>query len=517
MGYFRLLTMYSVVGPGGFSPQSMFLIGRFALQCLPYIDTIRLGLTNVNDLNHATILPQRTVGRLQIEPGYHVHCFILPLVALSIAALAAVVVGTYDCFGGSIAAIMIGFSAFTLALWRVALPRISTSRQLDVLTFVLVNTSFLLTAWVTTVHPHSHALAILAIVMFASFSFVSDAALVATVSLGIFSQMAAKLMAGIEIDAPTAIELLLLTPFLAILIRCGYFNMRRLMIAIADLKEHAAIELEEARAQLKSEETLRRQAVIQLYQAQKSESLSSLAGGIAMDFHNLLIAITEFAESIARNTTQKRLVEDAEQIKALAMRASRTCGQMLTYAGKSTENRTMVSLRDLLREMSPLIEAALPADVRLKMELSRNPLIVQADLAHLRQAIFNVLLNAGEAMPSTGGHVFIESRLVDADTCPESGRIFGGSPPAGEHLCISISDDGMGMDETTLMQAFDPYSTAKPRRNGFGLPVALGIVRSHGGVIRGQSTPGCGSKFDILLPPAARAAETMLSSTPKFD
>jgi two-component system, cell cycle sensor histidine kinase and response regulator CckA len=239
------------------------------------------------------------------------------------------------------------------------------------------------------------------------------------------------------------------------------------------------------------QERLRWQA--QLQGMQKIESLGVLAGGIAHDFNNLLTGILGSAElaraALAPKSAVAPLLDD---VARCALQAATLTKQMLDFAGKGRIAVRPLRLGDLVRELTPLLEAALPKGVVLHYALSASDDAVEADSAQLQQVIVNLIMNAGEAMADGDGTITLATGTLshggDDDLAP------------GQYAWLEVSDTGAGMDKTTCARLFEPFFTTKPKRRGMGLATALGIIGSHRGSIRVRSTPGRGTTFTVLLP-----------------
>lgn len=264
-----------------------------------------------------------------------------------------------------------------------------------------------------------------------------------------------------------------------------------------DITERKRAEEEQARMQLR------------VLQAQKMESLGALAGGIAHDFNNLLTAILGAADltrtELPPGSPAHRYLSDLEQA---SRRAAELTQQMLAYAGRTRFVGRPVYLNDLLREMMPFLETAVVKKATLKLEPTAELPPTPADSGQLRQVIVNLVTNASDALGERGGTVILRTSLVRLD---EPGRY---SPhaapdlPPGSYVSLEVVDNGCGMTQETLQRIFDPFYSTKFTGRGLGLAAVLGIVRSHRGLIRATSEPGCGSTFQVLLPAAPPTPST---------
>ncbi len=273
-------------------------------------------------------------------------------------------------------------------------------------------------------------------------------------------------------------------------------------LVATDLTERARLE-EERRA---------RDASVQ--QAQKLESLGIMAGGIAHDFNNLLGAIlgnVDLAQAAIHNPTE--VAEALEQITAAARRASELSRQMLAYAGRASLRRETLDARQIVQDIVPLVRASQPKRIEFVVDGADAPRWVEADPAQLSQVVLNLLANAAEAIGDAPGRVTLSlSSQADLPTLEHEER----PPHQGRWIRISVEDTGSGMSADVVARIFDPFFTTKASGRGLGLSAVRGIILSVGGVLRLDSAPGRGTRFDVFLPeaePRSDAAEAP-SSTP---
>jgi PAS domain S-box-containing protein len=250
----------------------------------------------------------------------------------------------------------------------------------------------------------------------------------------------------------------------------------------------------------------------QVREAQKLESLGRLAGGVAHDFNNLLVGIlgnsSYAAGELPAGSDARAAVED---VHAAAQKASELTRQLLAYSGRGTFTIGPVQLDRIVEEMARLARPAIPKTVSLGLSLAGGLPEVDADAGQLGQLVVNLLTNAADALAGSRGTITLRTGLLEADR-PLLARFHCAEGlPEGPYLKLEVEDDGPGMDEATRQRIFEPFFSTKFAGRGLGLAAALGIVKSHRGVIRVESEPGRGSRFTVLLPPgrvavAARAA-----------
>jgi len=243
----------------------------------------------------------------------------------------------------------------------------------------------------------------------------------------------------------------------------------------------------------------------QLIQAQKMESLGTLAGGIAHDFNNILGSIIGYLGLIKEDLPQDTPLRDYfELVERSALRASELTRQLLGFArrGKFTVER--IHLRRLCEEVLTLFRSTLREQIELQTHFADNLPEIEGDPSQLQQVLLNLCMNAKDAMPN-GGVLRVE--LQEAFAVDPSEREGG---ELRHYVVLTVSDTGVGMDEHVRSRIFEPFFTTKEPGKGTGLGMAMvyGIVRNHGGFIDVQSEVGQGTTIRVYLPVAsARTVE----------
>ena len=239
----------------------------------------------------------------------------------------------------------------------------------------------------------------------------------------------------------------------------------------------------------------------QLRQAAKMEALGVLAGGIAHDFNNVLATILANAEfALKLNCCNADATEMLTDICDASQRAGDFCQQLLAYAGKGTVGTQKVDLGTLLPQVRSLVQAGLSKKTSLEYALHDAAIYVEADENQLLQVILNLVTNAADAIGDGAGRIVVGSELIDCDAETLERCAPGDHLPPGQYVRVSVTDDGEGMDAATVERIFDPFFSTKTSGHGLGLAAVKGVVRSHGGVIAVDSTPGHGTKIEVLLP-----------------
>jgi PAS domain S-box-containing protein len=247
-------------------------------------------------------------------------------------------------------------------------------------------------------------------------------------------------------------------------------------------------------------EQARHRLETQLFQAQKMETLGTLAGGIAHDFNNLLTGIMGY-QDLALDSLKPE--EDAHHCVVAAREASfRARGlvdQILTFSRPAADSEPMsIDLTQVAEEARRFLRATVPASVDIQIEIHPPVDRVEADATQMHQVLLNLGSNAAHAMRLGGGELRIALKSVHLDQT--AATRLGGLKP-GRHVQMTVSDTGHGIDPETLKRIFDPFFTTKNvgEGTGLGLSVVHGIIRAHQGAIQVSSAPGQGARFDIYL------------------
>jgi PAS domain S-box-containing protein len=243
----------------------------------------------------------------------------------------------------------------------------------------------------------------------------------------------------------------------------------------------------------------------QLLQSQKMEAIGTLAGGMAHDFNNALAVILGTAEIAIRKTAPDdlnytrfhKIIKASERARHLTMK-------LLTFARKDKLNVQAVSLNALAEDCIDILKQTVSKKIILKTQLAPERCIVSADPNQLHQALFNICLNACEAMPYGGELVISTSQGHFRELeFPSPDRF-----EPGEYCRVSVTDNGPGISQDMLEKIFDPFFTTKKSGTGLGLAITLGIIRSHGGHLTARNLEQGGTEFLILLPYAPGKIDT---------
>jgi signal transduction histidine kinase/ActR/RegA family two-component response regulator len=250
----------------------------------------------------------------------------------------------------------------------------------------------------------------------------------------------------------------------------------------------------------------------QRMEASRLEAVGQLAGGLAHDFNNLMMAVTGNASLLARQPgLDPDAVEQIDQIRQVGKRMTELTRQLLAFARRQVLEPRLLALNDVVSGIEELTRRLIREDIHLEVHLAPDLPVVRADPAQLEQVLLNLTINARDAMPD-GGRLTIETGVVDldADYCSNH----AGTTP-GRHVSLMVSDTGIGMSAETQDRIFEPFYSTKQGRGGTGLGLATvwGIVRQSGGHLHVYSEPGRGSTFKVYLPAVSGRPEPAVAAT----
>ncbi len=246
-----------------------------------------------------------------------------------------------------------------------------------------------------------------------------------------------------------------------------------------------------------AEET-RRHLQQQVEHAGRLESLAVLAGGVAHDLNNVLVAVLGNAD-VARSATEATQRDAAlDEVTAAARRAAALTQQLLAFGRSQPRAPRPIDLREVVRRAAGLLERLVPEDRTFRLELAEEACPVEADPAQLEQVLVNLCVNARDAT-GAGGEVAVR---VDRRELPATPAVGQPPLPPGPYAALTVRDDGSGMSPEVQRRLFEPFFTTKGlgQGTGLGLPSVLGIVQQHQGAVLIDSELGRGSSFTIALP-----------------
>jgi len=247
-------------------------------------------------------------------------------------------------------------------------------------------------------------------------------------------------------------------------------------------------------------EEMRRQLESQLFQAQKMETLGTLAGGIAHDFNNLLTGILGYQDlafdGLPEGHESRPYLEASREA---SLRARELVDQILTFSRQTGSKKLPTDLKGIMEDARRFLRSTVPATIRMEVDVAPDCGLVVADASQIHQVLLNLGSNAAHAMHNTGG--LMKMKLYPIEIIETSA--YNQLAP-GRYLRLDFSDTGHGMDEATRKRIFDPFFTTKEvgQGTGLGLSMVHGIMQAHQGTITVDSAPGQGTTFSLFFPVA---------------
>jgi len=250
--------------------------------------------------------------------------------------------------------------------------------------------------------------------------------------------------------------------------------------------------------------TERKQLEGKLRHALRMESIGTLAGGIAHDFNNMLMTILGNTSLMLLNAdpmdpNYKKLKTIEKQVE----NGSKLTSQLLGYARKGKYELKLINLNDLVKNSSEIFGRT-RKDISIKLELSPDLLPIEADRNQIEQILWNLYINAADAMPEGGDFII---KTFNTDHIEMGIKLYIQNP--GKYVLLTVTDTGIGMDKKTRERIFDPFFTTKEmgRGTGLGLASAYGIIKGHDGYIDVESKKGEGTTFSVYLPVSEKTAK----------
>ena len=238
-----------------------------------------------------------------------------------------------------------------------------------------------------------------------------------------------------------------------------------------------------------------------IQQNRRLESLGVLAGGIAHDFNNLLTGVLGNASLLQdRFVLGSRESKAARDLVTAGQVMAKLTSQMLAYSGRSRFQIESLDLSTEVRQITNLLQASIPKNVRLNLALGEGLPAIEGDSSQIQQVVMNLVINGAEAFGTEQGTVDVRTLARRVEPGELAASVLRPPGTTGEYVVLEVRDRGAGMDEKTRARIFDPFFTTKFAGRGLGLSAVLGIVRAHHGALIVESSLGSGSTFRVLLP-----------------
>jgi PAS domain S-box-containing protein len=243
--------------------------------------------------------------------------------------------------------------------------------------------------------------------------------------------------------------------------------------------------------------TEHKQLEYKLQQAQRMEAIATLAGGIAHQFNNALSGITGNIDLLQINLPEdEKIREYIEPMKVSAQRMAILSDQLLAYARGGKYQPKVFPINQFLADTLPVLKHIIVPGIRVETSFSKDISNIEADATQMQMILSDVLINSSEAIEGEG-RIRITTSLENVDE--EFVKHHPNLKP-GPYICLTIDDNGKGMDEETRSKIFEPFFTTKFHGRGLGMASAYGIVKNHDGWISVYSELGVGTVVRIYLP-----------------
>jgi PAS domain S-box-containing protein len=253
----------------------------------------------------------------------------------------------------------------------------------------------------------------------------------------------------------------------------------------------------------------------QLRRAQRMEAIGTLAGGIAHDFNNTLASVITCAEmALEESPDGSTLRELLDVVLKSGLRGKNLVKQILTFSRQGEQKRQEVPVDLVASECLKLLRATLTPSIEIRLHIDKDIGSVFADPTQIQQIVMNLCTNAVHAMRGQAhGELDIWLDNFEIGRLPDA-KCVNLSP--GNYLCLTVRDNGHGMDEKTMERIFDPFFSTKVQSEGTGLGLSVihGIVSNHGGAITVESKPDQGSQFKVYLPRLDKSTNVTIDDAP---
>lgn len=253
--------------------------------------------------------------------------------------------------------------------------------------------------------------------------------------------------------------------------------------------------------------TKQKQLQTQLQQAKKMDAISTLAGGIAHQFNNILSGITGNTELLQMEYEgDNKIKKFSERLFGLTTRMTNLTSQLLAYARGGKYQERQLSVGKLVKETLPLIEHSMNQSIKVVVDLEKDIPIIKADATQLQMVFSAVMNNASEAIEKSGSiRVAVQKKDVDDKYATQHPGL-----KVGQYVRLTVEDDGKGLDSESKERIFEPFYSTKLQGRGLGMAASYGVIINHGGWIEIDSEPGKGAVVSIYLPVSAGTEEVLL-------
>ena len=265
-------------------------------------------------------------------------------------------------------------------------------------------------------------------------------------------------------------------------------SMNKVLVSITDITKRRRLEEE------------KQSLLLQLHRSQRLETIGTLAAGIAHDFNNILTPILGYVDMVREDQTEGSPArEDLDCVLRATHRAKELVQQILTFSQQGDCSGRPMELTPVVEEAVKFVRHSIPPDIRVETELELDGGTILADPTQIHQIVMNLCTNSHHAMRDSGDSLRISLTRLSED----SDRIRRDPGLRKQcYACLSVHDNGAGMDAQTQEHMFEPFFTTKGvgEGSGLGLSVVHGIIKAYDGVIRVESDPGKGTTVRVYFP-----------------
>lgn len=246
--------------------------------------------------------------------------------------------------------------------------------------------------------------------------------------------------------------------------------------------------------------------------AQKLESIGTLAGGIAHDFNNLMNSVLGQSYLALRKLPRENpAVSNIQKAITASERVADLTKQLLAYSGRGKFFIEEIDLNTLVQENVHMLELSIAKTTELNVQLCSPPPRIVCDKSQLQQILMNLIMNGNEAVTPNPGAITVRTEVISVDHESSEYSKYTSEPlPPGRYALLQVSDTGCGMSQETLSKIFDPFFSTKFTGRGLGLAAVLGIVKGHHGGLRISSEEGKGTRFEIVFPLADQTKSAII-------
>ncbi len=234
----------------------------------------------------------------------------------------------------------------------------------------------------------------------------------------------------------------------------------------------------------------------QLRQSEKLNAVGRMAGGIAHDMNNLFMMMSGYVDLAREVDHIDRYRESVDAIETLLGRASDTVKQIMTFTRHRVYEPSRLSLNEVVRELSMMVDRTFEKTITMDLVLPDEEVIIVGDQSLIDNALLNLCINARDAM-GRAGDLTISLTVVKVE---DTFQVFTGTLYSGDYACVSVMDQGVGIDEKDFERIFEPFYTTKEHGGGMGLAMVVSVIKEHNGDLNIESSKGIGTTVSLYFP-----------------